>query len=219
MPYEANDQWEETLNAYLEGRGLRADAEDLLMRLHLSPADRDQIERSLRLTDELTATLRQAQPSVGWHDRLLETLRACPVPAGLPQAWQANGEEMVATAVEEPPVEAELLDAAIEGRVSLDQLLAMRDAGQLSESGVEAIDAMQAAADLVARLSPASGATTPAQSDRLRTKLTAHMDSDSGVIDQRTIDRLLRQAPKQRRVTPRPDVMAAEESPEGETNE
>jgi hypothetical protein len=76
MSYEANDQWEETLNAYLEGRGLRADAEDLLMRLHLSPDDRDQIERSLRLTDELTLTLRQAQPPAGAQERLVDRLEA-----------------------------------------------------------------------------------------------------------------------------------------------
>ena len=76
MTYEPNDLWEETLNAYLEGRGLRADAEDLLMRLHLSPTDRDQIERSLRLTDELTATLRQAQPPVGSQERLVNKLAA-----------------------------------------------------------------------------------------------------------------------------------------------
>ena len=76
MSYEANDQWEETLNAYLEGRGLRADAEDLLMRLHLSPDDRDQIERSLRLTDELTLTLREAQPPAGAQERLINRLAA-----------------------------------------------------------------------------------------------------------------------------------------------
>jgi len=76
MSYEANDQWEETLNAYLEGRGLRADAEDLLMRLHLSPDDRDQIERSLRLTDELTLTLREAQPPAGAQERLVDGLAA-----------------------------------------------------------------------------------------------------------------------------------------------
>jgi hypothetical protein len=76
MTYEPNDLWEETLNAYLEGRGLRADAEDLLMRLHLSPVDRDQIERSLRLTDELTLTLRQAQPPAGAQQRLVNKLAA-----------------------------------------------------------------------------------------------------------------------------------------------
>ena len=76
MTYEPNDLWEETLNAYLEGRGLRADAEDLLMRLHLSPTDRDQIERSLRLTDELTLTLRQAQPPAGAQERLVNKLAA-----------------------------------------------------------------------------------------------------------------------------------------------
>ena len=36
--------WDDTLNAYLEGRALRADAEDLLMRINLGPAERDQIE-------------------------------------------------------------------------------------------------------------------------------------------------------------------------------
>jgi hypothetical protein len=217
MSYEANDQWEETLNAYLEGRGLRADAEELLMRLHLSPDDRDQIERSLRLTDELTLTLRQAQPPVGWHDRLLERLRACPVPAELPQAWQATGGEMVATAVDASLEEEDLLDSAIEGRVSLDQLVAMRDAGRLSESGVEAIDVMQSAMKVVAGASPAG--VSAAQSVRLRTKLASHMDSDADAADQRTVDRLLGQAPQKRRVTPLPDVRAAEESPETESDE
>ena len=81
MTFYANDQWDETLNAYLEGRTLRADAEDLLMRLHLDPADRDQIERSLRLTDELTLALRQIEPPpAGAEARLLTALRACPVP-------------------------------------------------------------------------------------------------------------------------------------------
>ena len=82
MTFYANDQWDETLNAYLEGRTLRADAEDLLMRLHLDPADRDQIERSLRLTDELTLALRQIQPPpAGAESRLLTALRVMEVMA------------------------------------------------------------------------------------------------------------------------------------------
>ena len=51
MAGQATSDWEDILNAYLEGRGLRADAEDLLMRLHLRAQDREEIERSLRLSD------------------------------------------------------------------------------------------------------------------------------------------------------------------------
>src|SRR3954469_2770773 len=88
MTQYGNDQWEETLNAYLEGRTLRADAEDLLMRLHLAADDRDEIERSLRLADELTLALRQIQPPAGAEARLLNTLRACPEPADPPYGWR-----------------------------------------------------------------------------------------------------------------------------------
>src|SRR5687767_11508815 len=120
--------WEDILNAYLEGRGLRADAEDLLMRLHLTASDRDLIERSLRLADQVTTALRQApQPATGSADRLIEVLRSCPAPATMPQEWRPSAEGFAAAttmtiAADAPVADEDLLDAALEGRVSLNEL-------------------------------------------------------------------------------------------------
>jgi hypothetical protein len=88
--------WEDVLNAYLEGRGLRADAEELLMRLHLSPEERGEIERSLRLADEVRAAVGQPTPRIEFEGRLVESLRACAAPAALP-AWVRRGAEFVGT--------------------------------------------------------------------------------------------------------------------------
>jgi hypothetical protein len=211
MTPNVTEPWEETLNAYLEGRGLRADAEDLLMRLQLSPSERDQIERSLRLTDELTVTLRQAQLPAGAQGRMLGTLRACPAPAELPLAWEMS-EAGMTTAVSTASADEDLLDAAIEGRIPLSKLVAMRDAGQLSESAVEALEALQGAAETVADLSPGRRGAR-GMVDRLRTTLENHMTSKAGELDAKVVDRLLAKPGQPQKREDLPDVIAAEEEP------
>jgi hypothetical protein len=215
MTLYANDQWEETLNAYLEGRTLRADAEDLLMRLHLAPDDRDQIERALRLTDELTLTLRQIQPPANSEARLLTALRACPVPNGAPFGWrtiESTGE--FARPAGSPNVlsEDDLLDAALEGRVSMNDLANLRASNQLSESGAQAADKLRSAAETITDLSPV--ADPPAMTTRLLSKLESHIISESGEVDPKIADRLLSKTPKAKSKPAMPDVLAAEENPE-----
>lgn len=219
MTLHANDQWEETLNAYLEGRTLRADAEDLLMRLHLAPADRDQIERSLRLTDELTLALRQIQPPAGTESRLLTALRACPVPNDAPFGWrtiESTGE--FARPINSPTLlsEEDLLDATLEGRVTLHDLENLRAANQLSESGAQAAEELQSAAETITDLSPAHRAIPPAMTTRLLNKLESHIMSQSGEVDPKIADRLLSKTPPAKPKPAMPDVLAAEENPEND---
>jgi len=215
MTPDRQADWEDVLNAYLEGRGLRADAEDLLMRLHLAPADRDTIERSLRLADSLTESLRQAQPSVGAGTRLAAVLRDCPPPASVPHAWRHAGAGFARpTTVAPAPQEEDLLDAALDGRVSLEQLLALRKLGQLSETGEEALDELQSVAAAVNATSP--DRTLPTGfAGRLRVNLRSHMDSEAGEIDPRIAERLLDQwHTTHPRRSEDPDVLAAEEDPD-----
>lgn len=210
--------WEDILNAYLEGRGLRADAEDLLMRLHLSPADRDTIERSLRLADGVTTALRQApQPGAEAEGRLLEAIRGCGAPALMPREWRASGRGEFAAAgavggvaVDSAVAEDDLLDAALEGRVSLNELRAMRDAGELGESVVEALEELE----MVEAGIVAGGVPVPAgMEDRLRDRLRAHMSSAEGEVDARLAERLLGGRSAAKREMAMPDVLAAEEEP------
>jgi hypothetical protein len=212
MTLYANDQWEETLNAYLEGRTLRADAEDLLMRLHLSPGDRDQIERSLRLTDELTLTLRQIQLPAGADVRLRNALRACPAPADLPpHGWRTieSGELARPAASQAILAEDDLLDAALEGRVTMKDLQSLRTAGQLTEPAAEAAEELQSAAEAITDLSPTRRPVPAAMKNRLRSKLEAHMTSEAGDIDPKIADRLLANTPHPKPLLAMPDVMAA----------
>jgi len=217
MTFYANDQWDETLNAYLEGRTLRADAEDLLMRLHLDPADRDQIERSLRLTDELTLALRQIQPPrAGAESRLLTALRACPVPNEAPFGWrtiESTGELARPIGSPTPISEEDLLDAALEGRVTLHDLSNLRATNQLTESGAEAADKLQAAAETITDLSPAQRPLPAASTTRLLNKLESHIMSQAGEVDPKIADRLLSKTPPAKKPTA-PDVLAAEENPD-----
>jgi hypothetical protein len=108
------EAWDDVLNGYLEGHRLRADAEELLMRQHLAPDERDQIERSLRLADEVTAAVREPTPSAGFEARLIESLRACPAPATMPQGWvESAGGEYVSNRPA-PASGDDLVDAALE---------------------------------------------------------------------------------------------------------
>jgi hypothetical protein len=216
MTQHATDQWEETLDAYVEGRSLRADAEDLLMRLHLSADDRDEIERSLRLTDELTLTLRQAQPPIGAEQRLLNQLRACAVPADLPEDWgMTESGEMVRSAGSPMTLaEEDLLDAALEGRVTMKELVNLRDAGQLTDGGAEAVEELRSAAEAITDLSPARRSIPGGMKARLRRKLESHIMSEAGEIDGKVIERLLADTPEPKPRLAMPDVMAAEEDPE-----
>ena len=218
MAGQAMPDWEDILNAYLEGRGLRADAEDLLMRLHLRAEDREQIERSLRLGDEIAAALRPIQPPADMDKRLVSQLRACPAPQGVPSDWNLRG-RTAGTAASRS--EEDLLDAALEGRVSMDELYGMQAAGQLTESGREALEELEAIADGVAEVSlPMSGSAPAGLEDRLREGLRAHMAATAGEVDQRVVNRLLAKKPVQRRPQIEiPDVLAAgDEKPDGENS-
>jgi hypothetical protein len=211
--------WEDILNAYLEGRGLRADAEDLLMRLHLNVQDRDLIERSLRLADQVTTALRQSpQPSAGSDARLLEVIRACPAPAVMPEDWRARGEEFAAATsmmitADVPVAEEDLLDAVIEGRVSLNELRGMRERKQLAESARDALGEIESVEEGMM----AAGGTLPGgMEERLLATLRAYMGSEAGEVDAKLPEKILgTKAGKQQREKAQPDVLAAEEEPEG----
>ena len=202
MARQAMADWEDILNAYLEGRGLRADAEDLLMRLHLSVQDREQIERSLRLSDEITASLRPIQVPATLEARLTTALSACPMPAGVPGNWEGE---------RGPSAEEDVLDAALEGRVSIDELYAAQAAGRLSESGREALEDLEASAEGVAEVSvPMSGSMPAGLEGRLQGRLRAYRSSEEGEVDQRVVNRLMAKRPRER--GPQivmPDVLAA----------
>ena len=215
MAGQATSDWEDILNAYLEGRGLRADAEDLLMRLHLRPQDREQIERSLRLSDEVSAALRPVQPPAGMEARLVAGIRSCGAPAGVAAEWELNGKSS-ATATRED----DLLDAALEGRVSVEELYAMQSAGQLSEAGREALEELEFIAAGVAEVSvPMSGSTPAGMEDRLRDGLRAFIASEEGEIDERLVNRLMatKKTRERGRHVAMPDVLAAgDEKPDGD---
>src|SRR5690242_4670127 len=167
MAGQATSDWEDILNAYLEGRGLRADAEDLLMRLHLRAQDREQIERSLRLSDEITGALRPIQPPAGMETRIASQLRACAAPT-VPTGWDLKGKSKK-DATKDAGGEDDLLDAALEGRVAVEELYAMQSAGQLSEAGREALEEFEFLAGGVAEVSvPMSGAAPAGMEGRLR---------------------------------------------------
>jgi hypothetical protein len=207
MAGQAATDWEDILNAYLEGRGLRADAEDLLMRLHLRAQDREQIERSLRLSDEVTGALRPIQPPAGMEARLVAGIRACGAPAGVPAEWELEGKSTATGTGED-----DLLDAAMEGRVSVEELYAMQSAGQLSEAGREALEELEFIAAGVAEVSvPMSGSTPAGMEARLRDGLRAFMASEAGEIDERLVNRLLatKKTRERGRHVAMPDVLAA----------
>jgi hypothetical protein len=133
----------------------------------------------------------------------------------VPHAWRHAGAGFARpTTITPGPQEEDLLDAALEGRVSLDQLLALRKLGQLSETGQEALDELQAVSAAVSATSPERTLPT-GFAGRLRVNLRSHMDSEAGEIDPRIADRLLDQW---RTTHPRrgedPDVLAAEEDPD-----
>ena len=213
MPGQATLNWEDVLNAYLEGRGLRADAEDLLMRLHLGADEREQIERSLRLADEVTTSMRGVEPSPGLGERLTGALSACPAPGRVPTTWKLDGDDFQG---DSGPGEEDLLDSALEGRVALEELYAAQTSGQFSESGREALAELEAIAQGVADVSlPMSGAAPAGLELRLRDRLRMHMDSEDGQIDERIANRLLSKKTRERGPrTVLPDVLAAGEEPD-----
>src|SRR5256885_8748585 len=83
--------WEDVMDAYLEGRASRADAEGLLMRINLSAADREEIERSLRVADQVTAALKGTPAVTGMEMRVREALIDSGAPARLPKWLAADG--------------------------------------------------------------------------------------------------------------------------------
>jgi hypothetical protein len=199
------NDWEDILNAYLEGKGLRADAEDLRLRLHLSGEEREQIERALRVADQIDAALKPIQPPAGIEARLSAGLGACAAPASLPAAWQASGSDFV-RGTSARSDEDDLLDAAIEGLTTTAGLQGASD-----DAARQAIEDVASAESLMTQIPPPpAGLET-----RLRDRLRAHMSAQSDPIDERTLHRLLNVRP-QRRTPPviLPDVLAAEEKPE-----
>jgi hypothetical protein len=177
---QRDESWEDVLNQYLEGTRLRADAEDLLMQLQRTPAEREEIERSLRLADEVTAAVREPTPSAEFEATLLRTLRACPAPATMPQGWAGFAGEYVATRPAAESVE-DLLDAALEGGGSIEALLAKP--GRLSDADREALEALAAEPPIPA---PSAG-----MESRLRSSLRAFMASAEGEIDETHVERLI----------------------------
>jgi hypothetical protein len=86
--------------------------------------------------------------------------------------------------------EEDLLDAAVEGRVSLVQLRAMRDEGRLGEDGLEALEEMEMTSERVETF--LAEATPPGGMDeRLGENLRGHMSSDAGQVDENVAARLL----------------------------
>jgi hypothetical protein len=199
------NDWEDILNAYLEGKGLRADAEDLRFRLHLSAEEREQIERALRVADQIDAALKPIQPPAEFGARVTTALRGCPAPASLPQSWQASGSGFIS----DRPARSDqddLVDAAIEGLASTAELQDFSD-----DDARQAVEHLASTELLMTQIpSPPAGLET-----RLRDRLRAHMSAQSDPIDERTLHRLLNVRP-QRRTPPMimPDVLAAEEKPE-----
>jgi hypothetical protein len=68
--------WEDILNEYLEGRLLRADVEALRWKIQLSPAARAEVERDLKLVDDLAATAASVVPGAQGLERLRGKLHA-----------------------------------------------------------------------------------------------------------------------------------------------
>jgi hypothetical protein len=129
------------------------------------------------------------------------------MPAGVPANWESG---------RDAPAEEDLLDAALEGRISIEALYAAQAAGRLSESGREALEDLEASSDGVAEVSlPMSGSIPAGLEGRLLQRMRAHMHSEHGEVDQRVVNRLLTKRTKER--GPQivmPDVLAAGEEPE-----
>jgi hypothetical protein len=207
------NEWEDVMDAYLEGRASRADAEGLLMRINLSAEQREEIERSLRVADEVSAALKGAPPVSGMEMRLREALTGCGAPQRLPGWLNADG------TFAPPPSggarEEDLLDAAVEGRVSLEQLRAMRDAGQLSEDGAEALEEMEMTAARVAEFCAEAPPPAAGMEQRLGEGLRGHMRSAAGEVDESVAARLLGGAKAPKRALGMPDARAASAEDKG----
>jgi hypothetical protein len=79
--------WEDILNQYLEGDVLRADVESLRWKIALPDAARDEIDRDLKLVDDLYAAAELVAPPAGAADRLIEAIRRAPAPK-MPSHWR-----------------------------------------------------------------------------------------------------------------------------------
>ena len=160
--------------------------------------------------------MRPIQPPAGMETRLAAGIRACEVPSGVPTDWELDRTSTATTTSED-----DLLDAALEGRVSVEELYAMQSVGQLSETGREALEELEFLAAGVAEVSvPMSGSTPAGMEDRLRSGMRAFMASELGEVDERVVNRLLAKKPTRgrgRQFT-MPDVLAAgDEKADGDT--
>jgi hypothetical protein len=205
--------WEDVLDAYVEGRASRADAEGLLMRINLSADQREEIERSLRVADQVTAALKGAPPVTGMEMRLREALMGCGAPERVPGWLKADG--TFAPRAEEGA--EDLLDAVVEGRVSVEQLRAMRDAGRLDEDAREALEEMEMTAAEIQGFCAAAEAAPPAgMGERLGESLRGHMVSEAGRVDESVAARLIEGAKPRKRELGMPDARAASAGDEDE---
>jgi hypothetical protein len=203
---------EDILNAYVEGDALRADADALLRRIHLTKDEREQIERTLRTVDEVTAALKESEPPAGMAQRLVNAVDASPQ-WPVPEHFVETGQgEWMRNEPEDKGGEEDLVDALLEGEFELSELKKMRDLGQLSEETCKDMDAIQTIAEQVKAVGaePDAGAR-----DRMLAKLREHIDATG--VEESVTERLLGPKDVIRRLNFRgPDVLAAsdEQPPE-----
>jgi hypothetical protein len=188
-----NATWETILDQFLSGEGSRADVESLRLRLSLGADEREEVEATLRLVDELHAVGETIAVPQGALERLSVSLRehiaqdASDSPA---PRWEWDGATYRADPMVLRPTSSVddegIANSIIEGNASPAgySLTAASSNSQLDEFQ-RIIDTLS---DPSARPPLPQGAE-----DRLVAKLRGHMQSPAEQVDPNVARRILRQ--------------------------
>ena len=218
--------WESILDQLLCGLGSRADAESLRLQLSLSIEERDEIESTLRLVDELIAAGETSLAPQGAPQRMVQRLRdritRNPAPAKLP-TWQRSGSgyqaDPLVLGAPDAAADEETALAIIEGTSPAESVQPRPSSGPTDEGG-RLLEEFKQVADALSAASAQPPIPSGAE-DRLVARFRQNLESEDGALDPAVPRRILRQlqaVPGQDASNDRrPDVLAATKESEGES--
>jgi hypothetical protein len=204
--------WESILEDYLDGSASRATAEGLRFRIALPFAGRAEVETVLRLADCITDAMRSTSPPAGAANRLLGLLTQAGEPERQPN-WSNDGGEFIAPlGTRRADADEDACNAAIESG---------EPGAILAPSPDRMLEEFQRLAASARESAKSSSNSMPAGAvDRLRSMLSEaiHEEEADPAVARRILSQLRGEPARPPKTIRPPDVLAAGEEPEEETD-
>jgi hypothetical protein len=192
-----NATWESILDQFLTGEGSRADVESLRLRVNLAPEERDEVEATLRLVDELAGAGNTIVVPQGALERVIASMRKHVARDtshfSMPRwEWDGSGYRSDPMLLHPTPSmnDEEIASALIEGS-SVPADIARSAASEASDDSRQQLEEFQ---KIIETLGDPTGrpAIPPGAEDRLTARLRERM-RDADEVDPSVARRILRQ--------------------------